>query len=227
MLGQLVDKMAGKGYTPRTIHMDIGDVLPEYCAYTSTYDSLDTPHLLTLTRQRKILITGSPVVLNLADRSELASNVLREPIDSNRIKLNETAIQELIPQGPNIQFIDAVITPNIDRPEVLAEGVHVITHNDYASININDCPYYYFDRARLLEGFGQLAYIHFQQQSPSDKKMTPFFKEVTGHFNTTYQPKIGETINYQLTHFSETDSEKHSNGKMLIVIWTTLRNNFI
>ena len=151
--------------------------------------------------------------MELVEQSELFGPVDTSPINPDRILLDKVAIQEIIPQGPNIQFIDAVIKPHSYQPKVLAEAIHTITGDDYVRQGISDR--FYFNRSRLLEGLGQLAYIHFRENIKTAKPMTPFFEKVDGYF-TKYQPQIGETIHYQLNHFEVDFTDRGDKGSGII-----------
>jgi len=202
MLGQLTDRLASLGTTPKTVRMRINDILPEGVTYCASYNRTDEQaQQLILIRQKDIIITSNSAPLTFLHQSEIFAQ--RESFPStDRVALDRRAIGAIIPQGDSLQLIDTILEHNPAQPDVLVEATHRVTPEDYEAAGISE--YFYFDKSRLLEGFGQLAYIHFDQQLHPAVPTIPFFKDVTAHFNPAYQPHIGETIYYQLTHF-ETD----------------------
>lgn len=204
MLRQLADQLARRGTTPKTVRMRINDILPEGVTYYASYNYTGSwAQRLILTRQRDISITSSSAPLTFLRQSDLFAQRESSPFtDGMGMALDRQTISTIIPQGDNLQFIDAVLKPDSAQPDVLLEAVHRIIPEDYAVVGTSE--YFYFDKSRLLEGFGQLAYVHFYQQLHPTVPTIPFFKDVAAYFDPAYQPHVGETICYQLTHF-ETD----------------------
>ncbi len=123
--------------------------------------------------------------------------------DQKIIKTSDD-IAEIIPQGENIQFID--FTKENDNPNVLLEAVHKITIDDFTNAGKDN---FRFDTAKTLEGFGQSAYLYFQEQI-NNPDLLPFFAEVDIEIDYHIQPKVGDEIYYQLTKFDLNGRKKTS-----------------
>jgi hypothetical protein len=217
MLEQLTDRLASLGATPKTVRMRINDILPEGAAYYISYSHTDEQaHQLILTRQRDIIITSNAAPFNFINQAEISTKS-ESTTPAYAVALNRQAIAKIIPQGSNIQFIDAVLKPEFSQPELLITAVHHITTDDYKPVGTGE--YAYFDKSRLLEGFGQLAYIYFDQQPHPQKLLIPFFRDVTINFDPDCQPLVGQKIYYQLRHFDADFSDRGDKGTGNISGW--------
>lgn len=151
----------------------------------------------------KVVMYGTAAPGKFLEQLEEVDADSSTEIPVEKIWLDENTISEIIPQGREIQFIDTILQPDVNNPAVKAVGIHRVRSDDYATVNQK----FYFNYSRLLEGFGQLAYIHFEKTLKPTVLTIPFFKEVDIELNPKYCPQIGENIQYQLTGFA-TDFEK-------------------
>lgn len=214
---------------PQKVVMAIGDILPEGTTYTEHAYPLTQGHPEAHTefvRDKAIDVSSSlvPHALEHIGTAPLAWQDQAATFKINNPIIDRDAIGKIIPWGREIQFLDAVIKPDTysdSDVSVLAQGVQKV-YGDERSSYLNIHPHnelatftraaWVLDMAQVLDGFGQLTYVHFHQEHGDHYKYPPipFFRHIEAKFYYGYTPKIGEPIHYQLLDLQFTNPSETS-----------------
>jgi len=225
ILAKAFDTAHANDLSVSTIYLRMGDMLPQdvpYRVIKRPINPLSNSGAIELARDKR----NTLLEFDLIDQQTyLLPKTLPESscpdISPNDVALDKTQVQQIIPQGPTIQFIDGILTPTAHtQAATTIEGFHKITADDFKTVPNTAKPdspdRFQFNLAPTLEGFGQLVYVHFQNEIKPTEPMVPFFTHVIASFNTYYQPKLNEPIYYVLDKFDTDFAERGDKGKGVI-----------